>query len=131
MAFNQIPVACTSENAPFQQFDLWWIDQFVSRGVDMPCGMMGAILNFTICGSILIVAAIILGIWHYRTRDQRDPLGAMARRDARRKVERHRAARVRVLTARREELARQLRWAREDAAMFPRRAIKGKYFTWT
>lgn len=114
MAYNQIPVACTGENAPFQQFDLWWISQFTSRGIDMPCETMGTVLLATVVviACSFMVAGIVIN--HYMTRDRRNPLDVMARRNRRNRCARQKAARIRVNTARREEKARNLRWSRED-----------------
>ncbi len=114
----KVPVPCTSEAAMFQRFDLWWIDQFTSRGIDMSCGAMAAILNFTIFGIVLALFAVVLAVWHFRTRDNRHPLDAMARRNTRNRKARQSAARIRFKTLRREESARQLRWAREDRELF-------------
>jgi hypothetical protein len=116
MAYNSIPTACTSEKAPFQQFDLWWIDQFTSRGIDMPCEAMGTVLLMVVVGITLSLMVVGLIIVHYATRNTRNPLDAMARRNRRNRRARERASRNHFNAVKREIEARELRWAREDAA---------------
>ena len=59
------------ETALFPEFDFWWLDLFVSRGIDMPCESYGFLLTLAICGSVLLVSAVTLLFWYvgtYRSR---------------------------------------------------------------
>lgn len=59
------------ETAMFPEFDFWWLDLFVSRGIDMPCEFYGFLLNLAICGAVALAMGVTLLFWYvwtYRAR---------------------------------------------------------------
>ena len=68
MDYLQTLTPCVNpETAVFPAFDIWWLDLFTSRGIDMPCGYYGALLNLAICGSVLLAMGATLLVWYVWT----------------------------------------------------------------
>ncbi len=63
-----MPTPCVNpETALFPEFDFWWLDLFVSRGIDMPCEYYGLLLNLAICGAVVLASAVTLLFWYVAT----------------------------------------------------------------
>lgn len=60
------------ESALFPEFEFWWLDLFVSRGIDMPCEYYRLLLNLSICGAVALAMGMTLLVWYvwtYRVRN--------------------------------------------------------------
>ncbi len=59
------------ESALFPEIELWWVDLFTSRGIDMPCEYYGFLMNLAIGGAVVLAMGVTLSVWYvvtYRVR---------------------------------------------------------------
>jgi len=97
------------ETALFPEFDFWWLDLFVSRGIDMPCEFYGFALNVAIFAVFALLSGLVLLVWFVATYRARHACNSRS--------------------ATQKEI-RRLRRKNELRAARNLYSTKGKYFTW-